>query len=77
MEEDLTVPPHGHITSLSVMRSWRKLGIAGKLMRQARNRKFNVERAMKDNFDAQYISLHVRKSNRAALALYQSNLQFK
>lgn len=37
MEED---PPdgvqHGHITSLSVMRTHRRLGIAEKLMRQAR-----------------------------------------
>jgi peptide alpha-N-acetyltransferase len=36
MEEDITVDPHGHITSLSVMRSWRRLGIAQKLMIQAR-----------------------------------------
>lgn len=28
--------PHGHITSLSVMRTHRKLGIAEKLMRQSR-----------------------------------------
>ena len=37
MEED---PPdgvqHGHITSLSVMRTHRRLGIADKLMRQSR-----------------------------------------
>jgi ribosomal protein S18 acetylase RimI-like enzyme len=37
MEED---PPdgvqHGHITSLSVMRTHRRLGIAEKLMRQSR-----------------------------------------
>ena len=43
-EEDLTVPPHGHITSLSVMRTWRKLGIAGKLMRQARKSKVNLRK---------------------------------
>ena len=36
MEEDLNVEPHGHITSLSVMRSYRRLGIAQKLMKQAR-----------------------------------------
>jgi peptide alpha-N-acetyltransferase len=29
-------PPHGHITSLSVMRSYRGLGLAEKLMRQSR-----------------------------------------
>jgi N-alpha-acetyltransferase 10/11 len=32
---------------------------------------------MQDNFDAQFVSLHVRKSNRAALALYRDNLKFK
>jgi peptide alpha-N-acetyltransferase len=32
---------------------------------------------MKDNFDAQFVSLHVRKSNRAALSLYRDNLHFK
>lgn len=35
MEEDADVP-HGHITSISVLRSFRKLGIATKLLRQAR-----------------------------------------
>lgn len=29
-------PPHGHITSLSVMRTYRRLGVAEKLMTQAR-----------------------------------------
>lgn len=36
-----------------------------------------VEAAMKSNFGAYFVSLHVRKSNRAALALYKDNLQFK
>jgi ribosomal protein S18 acetylase RimI-like enzyme len=37
MEEDPSDGvPHGHITSLSVMRTHRRLGIAEKLMRQAR-----------------------------------------
>lgn len=66
---------HGHITSLSVMRNWRRLGIAEKLMRQARTF-YNPERAMKDNFGAKNVSLHVRKSNRAALHLYRDTLQF-
>lgn len=39
MEDDVSPnidpTPHGHITSLSVMRSYRKLGIAEKLMRQS------------------------------------------
>jgi N-alpha-acetyltransferase 10/11 len=33
-EEDASLP-HGHITSLSVMRSYRRLGIAAKLMKEA------------------------------------------
>ncbi|KAF4636321.1 hypothetical protein G7Y89_g1751 [Cudoniella acicularis] len=71
MEED---PPdgvqHGHITSLSVMRTHRRLGIAEKLMRQS-------QRAMVETFGAQYVSLHVRVSNNAALRLYRDTLGFK
>lgn len=33
--ETTSGPPHGHITSLSVMRSYRRLGLAEKLMRQS------------------------------------------
>ena len=33
-------------------------------------------RAMVENFGAKYVSLHVRKSNRAALKLYQASLKF-
>ncbi|CAF1032931.1 unnamed protein product [Brachionus calyciflorus] len=62
--------PHGHITSLAVKRSYRRLGIAQKLMEQA-------SRAMVENFNAQYVSLHVRVSNRAALHLYQNTLKFQ
>ncbi|CAF5011284.1 unnamed protein product, partial [Rotaria sp. Silwood1] len=56
--------PHGHITSLAVRRTHRRLGLAQKLMEQA-------SRAMVENFNAKYVSLHVRVSNRAALHLYQ------
>jgi peptide alpha-N-acetyltransferase len=35
-EEPADGVPHGHITSLSVMRTHRRLGIAEKLMRQSR-----------------------------------------
>lgn len=62
--------PHGHITSLLVMRTYRRMGLAEKLMRQALY-------AMCECFDAQYVSLHVRKSNRAALHLYRDLLQFE
>ncbi|KAF8862431.1 acyl-CoA N-acyltransferase [Acephala macrosclerotiorum] len=71
MEED---PPdgvqHGHITSLSVMRTHRRLGIAEKLMRQS-------QKAMVETFSAQHVSLHVRVSNNAALRLYRDTLGFK
>ncbi|KAH8305274.1 hypothetical protein KR018_009625 [Drosophila ironensis] len=61
---------HGHITSLAVKRSYRRLGLAQKLMNQA-------SQAMVECFNAQYVSLHVRKSNRAALNLYTNSLKFK
>jgi len=61
---------HGHITSLAVKRSHRRLGLAQKLMDQA-------SRAMVECFQAKYVSLHVRKSNRAALHLYKVTLKFE
>eukprot|EP00164_Ancoracysta_twista_P008791 GFYU01012796.1.p1 GENE.GFYU01012796.1~~GFYU01012796.1.p1 ORF type:complete len:236 (+),score=93.94 GFYU01012796.1:124-831(+) len=69
MEED-TSEQHGHITSLAVLRTHRKLGIATKLMIGAQN-------AMAQVFDAEYVSLHVRKSNRAAFHLYNSTLGYE
>ncbi|CAM9018835.1 unnamed protein product [Wickerhamomyces anomalus] len=66
--EDKT--PHGHVTSLSVMRIYRRQGIAEKLMRQALY-------SLTETFKAEYVSLHVRKSNRAALHLYRDTLQFE
>lgn len=62
--------PHGHITSVAVLRSHRKLGIATKLMDQA-------HRDMEDSYNANYASLHVRKSNTAAIHLYQNVLGYK
>lgn len=71
MEEDPADGiPHGHITSLSVMRTHRRLGLAEKLMRQS-------QRAMAETFAAHYVSLHVRVSNQAALHLYRDTLGFK
>lgn len=67
MEEDPDDVPHGHITSLAVKRSHRRLGLAQKLMDQA-------SRAMMENFNDKYVSLHVRKSNWAALHLYSNAL---
>ena len=71
MEEEPTDGvQHGHITSLSVMRTHRRLGLAEKLMRQS-------QRAMAETFNAHYVSLHVRVSNTAALHLYRETLGFK
>eukprot|EP01127_Copromyxa_protea_P006882 TRINITY_DN16822_c0_g1_i1.p1 TRINITY_DN16822_c0_g1~~TRINITY_DN16822_c0_g1_i1.p1 ORF type:complete len:384 (-),score=100.19 TRINITY_DN16822_c0_g1_i1:35-1186(-) len=69
MEEEDEGVPHGHITSLAVFRSYRKQGLATKLMLQA-------ERAMVEAFDSQYLSLHVRETNRAAFTLYHETLGF-
>lgn len=48
---------------------FRRLGLAQKLMDQ-------TARAMVECFNAKYVSLHVRKSNRAALNLYTNTLKF-
>ncbi|KAG6554536.1 hypothetical protein Mapa_003915 [Marchantia paleacea] len=61
---------HGHITSLAVLRTHRKLGLATKLMNAA-------QRAMQEVFGAEYVSLHVRKSNRAAFHLYTETLGYR
>lgn len=68
--EDGEDEPSGHITSLAVKRSHRRLGLAQKLMDQA-------ARAMVECFNAKYVSLHVRKSNRAAFSLYAKTLGFE
>ncbi|KAI9363611.1 acyl-CoA N-acyltransferase [Pilaira anomala] len=69
MEEEPSDVPHGHITSLSVMRTYRRLGLAQKLMTQATLQMAQV-------FNAHYVSLHVRKTNRAAIGLYRDTLKF-
>ncbi|MDI1487300.1 MAG: N-terminal acetyltransferase A complex catalytic subunit ard1 [Ramalina farinacea] len=68
-EEPINNIQHGHITSLSVMRTHRRLGLAEKLMRQS-------QRAMVETYGAHYVSLHVRMSNVAALRLYKDTLGF-
>ena len=70
MDEDHpNEPPHGHITSISVLRPYRKLGIATKLMRASNY-------AMQTVYDAEFCSLHVRVTNRAAISLYKDVLGF-
>jgi len=61
--------PHGHVTSISVLRSYRRLGLAKKLM-------ILSQEAMASVYRASYVSLHVRKSNRAAMGLYRDTLGF-
>ncbi|CAI5449190.1 unnamed protein product [Caenorhabditis angaria] len=70
MEDDPGEEPHGHITSLAVKRSYRRLGLAAKMMDQ-------TARAMVETYNAKFVSLHVRVSNRAALNLYQNTLKFE
>lgn len=64
------VAPNGHITSLAVLRPYRKLGLASKLMEQA-------NAAMRETYGSQHCSLHVRRSNRAALHLYRQTMGFE
>eukprot|EP00947_MAST-08B_sp_MAST-8B-sp1_P001716 g1716.t1 len=68
MEEDDAVL-HGHITSLAVLRSHRKRGLATRLMRAAHH-------SMQEAFKAEYVSLHVRRSNIAAFHLYNETLGY-
>ncbi|KAJ1938284.1 N-terminal acetyltransferase A complex catalytic subunit ard1 [Linderina pennispora] len=72
MDDDAGAQPplDGHITSLSVMRSYRRLGLADRLMNQA-------QRAMVEIFGAKGVSLHVRVSNTAAYSLYKNTLKFE
>lgn len=67
--EDEAEEPHGHVTSLAVLRSHRKTGLATKLMQAAQH-------AMEEAFGAHYVTLHVRVGNRAAFTLYNQTLGF-
>ena len=68
MEEDAEVL-HGHITSLAVKKTYRKLGLATWLMRASQKQMASV-------FKAEYVSLHVRKRNKAAFHLYTETLGY-
>ncbi|KAJ7204854.1 acyl-CoA N-acyltransferase [Mycena haematopus] len=61
---------HGHINSISVLRSYRRLGLARKLMVLS-------QEAMSTIYKASFVSLHVRKSNKPAIALYRDSLSFR
>ncbi|KAK4529367.1 hypothetical protein CCYA_CCYA01G0224 [Cyanidiococcus yangmingshanensis] len=61
---------HGHITSLAVKRTHRKLGIAKRLMQIAHE-------TMREEYKVTYVSLHVRVSNQAAQHLYKDSLGYQ
>lgn len=69
LSDDKDKEKHGHITSLAVLRTHRKLGIATKLMEAS-------QRDQVECFQALYCSLHVRKSNKAAFHLYSETLDY-
>ncbi|GHJ89371.1 hypothetical protein NliqN6_5773 [Naganishia liquefaciens] len=70
MDEEAVDTPSGHVTSISVLRPYRRLGLANKLMRQS-------QKSMATLYNAAHITLHVRKSNRAAISLYRDSLGFE
>ncbi|KAI6040000.1 N-alpha-acetyltransferase 10, NatA catalytic subunit [Pisolithus marmoratus] len=59
----------GHINSLAVLRPYRRLGLAKRLMNISKE-------SMTSTYHLQYIQLNVRISNRAALALYRDALGY-
>eukprot|EP00201_Polytomella_parva_P003714 CAMPEP_0175083994 /NCGR_PEP_ID=MMETSP0052_2-20121109/27750_1 /TAXON_ID=51329 ORGANISM="Polytomella parva, Strain SAG 63-3" /NCGR_SAMPLE_ID=MMETSP0052_2 /ASSEMBLY_ACC=CAM_ASM_000194 /LENGTH=103 /DNA_ID=CAMNT_0016355623 /DNA_START=183 /DNA_END=494 /DNA_ORIENTATION=- len=69
MEEECA-EPHGHITSVAVSRTHRKLGLATKLLSAS-------HKAMEEVFGAKYVSLHVRETNKVAIHLYTKTLGYK
>ncbi|PFH37573.1 N-acetyltransferase family protein [Besnoitia besnoiti] len=70
LEEDDPADRHGHVTSVAVLRQNRKLGLASKLMNL-------TQHGMEEVFDAEYASLHVRVTNRAAYSLYKHTLGYR
>ena len=70
LDEECADEIRGHITSLSVLRTHRKLGLAATLMRAA-------HAALEEVYDAKDVSLHVRVSNEAALHLYRDVLRYE
>ena len=69
-EDEPGKTPHGHITSLAVLRTHRKLGIAANTMKATMRETDAVHKG-------EYVSLHVRRTNEAALHLYQESLKFR
>ncbi|KAF9259570.1 acyl-CoA N-acyltransferase [Marasmius fiardii PR-910] len=61
---------HGHVNSISVLRTYRRLGLAKQLMLLSQD-------AMVTVYRAKSCSLHVRKTNKAAIGLYRDTLGFE
>lgn len=69
-DDDRKKPTHGHVTSVAIYSRYRKLGIATKLLSY-------THKTLKECFRAEYVSLNVRETNRAAHILYQKTLGYK
>ncbi|KAK1232854.1 N-terminal acetyltransferase A complex catalytic subunit ard1 [Marasmius sp. AFHP31] len=69
-EDEESSETHGHVNSISVLRSYRRLGLAKQLMVLSQS-------AMTTVYRAKYCSLHVRISNKAAIGLYKDTLGFQ
>lgn len=61
---------NAHITSLNVIQSHRKQGIATRLMRKSHTE-------LSKHFSTQYVSLNVRKSNDRAFRLYNEVMKYE
>jgi len=68
MEED-PGDSHGHITSVAVKRTNRKVGLATRLMQSAHS-------SMDEVFQSPFVSLHVRVTNKPAIHLYEQLLGY-
>eukprot|EP00752_Nemacystus_decipiens_P011613 g10311.t1 len=66
----LSGPRTGHVTSLAVLPGYRRCGAAKQLMDMLHDR-------MNYHYKATKVSLHVRKSNRGAIRLYEELLGYK
>ena len=69
LEEENPNDIHGHVTSVSVLKPYRQLGLAEEMMRLA-------ESALRTFYPCKYVSLHVRIGNEAAVRLYKDSLGF-
>ncbi|KAI0065888.1 acyl-CoA N-acyltransferase [Artomyces pyxidatus] len=77
---------HGHLRSISVLRPYRRTGLARKLALQCRKPSplpysptsdiVRSEEAMRTTYRAAYVVLNVRKTNRGAICLYRDALGF-